>query len=208
MTEPDWAALDAAWAPARAAGVLGSATTTELVDHAAGFVPAAWRVSPAFLGVDLGTGAGVPGLLLALGHPGSRWLLVESNARRAALARAAVRATGCGDRVDVRHIRAEDLCRDPNWRQGADLVVARSFGPPAEVAECGLPLLRATGRLVVSVRASTEERWRAGADGLLPFAVTDVWSTSAGRYLAVETVGEIDDRFPRRTAARRRRPVF
>jgi 16S rRNA (guanine527-N7)-methyltransferase len=208
VTEPDWALLERSWAPARAAGVLGSATIEELADHAAGFLPAAWRVTEEFVGVDLGTGAGVPGLLLALRCPLSRWLLVDASRRRTELAAAAVAAVGCEDRVEVCHVRADDLARDPQWRSSADFVVARSFGPPAELAECGLPLVSPSGQLVVSVSEVTERQWRLGVSGLLPYVVRDAWTRPSGRYLAVAFEGELDDRFPRRTAARRRRPVF
>ena len=114
-----------------------------------------WRfgdaVPPPGLALDLGSGGGVPGLALARWWPASRWVLLDARERRA------VFLAGCG-RVSWRsvtgcrslHAAAEDAGRDDRHRGRFDLVVARSFGPPAVVAECGAPFLREGGRLVVS----------------------------------------------------------
>lgn len=211
MTEVDWSRLEAAWQPAREAGVIGPAPLSTLIQHAAGFVPAAWRVGATFSAIDLGTGAGVPGLLLAVLHPRSRWLLVDASERRAAMAQRAVAAMALEDRVEVVHRRAEDVARDPANRARADLVVARLFGDPAEVAECAGPLVRAGGRVVVSVTEETEGRWR-GADPVALAAVglgaLDVWGDETGRYLSVLGTGDASAAYPRRPPARRRSPLF
>lgn len=208
MTEPDWAALEAAWRPARAAGVLGRTTIEELVAHAAGYLPAACRVQDEFRGVDLGTGAGVPGLLLALARPRSQWLLVDASEKRCDLAEKAARAVQVHDRVTVRHARAEEVAQDPEWRGTGDLVVARSFGPPAEVGECGLPLVAPSGQLVVSVNEATEREWRAATDSRIPFSVVGSWQLLSGRFLALAVSGSVGEEMPRRPAARARRPLF
>ena len=208
----DWEALESAWSPARAAGVLGPLSLDELRDHAAGYVPAALRVPVSARAVDLGTGAGVPGLLLAVDHPGMRWTLVDASARRCSMAESACAALGLGDRVAVVHARAEELAHRADWRGEFDLVVARSFGDAAELAECGVPLLRPGGVLVVSVTSETALRWNDADLEPLGATVEDCWTTPAGRYLAVRrrAIGELPagDRYPRRPAARRRRPLF
>lgn len=208
----DWDALEAAWTPARASGALGPASLDDLRAHAAGYLPAALRVSPTARAMDLGTGVGVPGLLLAVSHPRMEWALVDASARRCATARVARDALDLGDRVVIIHARAEELARDRLWRGRVDLVVARSFGDPAELAECGLPLLRPGGTLVVSVTEETEARWRAADLEPLGAAVGECWSTDAGRYLSVQrrecSDSEGAGRYPRRPAARRRSPML
>ena len=208
MTEPDWAALEAAWQRARSAGVLGDNSIEELVAHAAGYLQAAGHVHDEFLGIDLGTGAGVPGVLLALARPGSRWVLIDANKRRCEFATGAVAAMALGDRVSVRHARVEDLAHDGNFRGQAGLVVSRSFGSPSEVAECGLAFLAPTGRLVVSVNSATEDLWRGAGSTDVPFRVSSSWTSPRGRFLAVQPAGEVPLKFPRRVAARGRKPLF
>lgn len=117
--------------------------------------------------LDLGSGAGYPGLPLALALPARRAALVDSIAKKAdflqVAARAAVdalRAAGA-EPPDVVALaeRAEDLADEPEQREGWDLVVARAVGSVAEVAELGLPLTRLRGHVVA---------WkRDGGDGAL-----------------------------------------
>jgi 16S rRNA (guanine527-N7)-methyltransferase len=139
---------------ARGLGFLGPGPVEAHLDHAAGYAAAleahegaGWSPPRA---ADLGSGAGVPGLPLALHFPATRWTLVEASVRRAAFLRAAVSRLGVRDRITVVEDRAEAVGRDPDSRGRFDLVVARSFGPPAVVAECAAPLLRVGGRAVVS----------------------------------------------------------
>lgn len=179
-----------------------------IAEHAAGFLPAACRVHDEFVGVDLGTGAGVPGVVLALRRPRSRWLLLDSSERRVDLASAAVRAVGLEDRVEVRHGRAEDLAHDPDWRGQVDLVVARAFGSPAEVAECGLPLVDRAGTMVVSVERAARAVWqRLTATALAPSRF-DFRTTREGDFLECGPPRAGAGHFPRRPAARRRSPLF
>ena len=207
MTDSDWDTLAAAWAPAREAGVVGPVDIDDVVAHAAGYVPAAWRVQASFRGVDLGTGAGIPGIPLALLHPQSQWLLIDASARRVDLARLAVEALDLGARVELRHVRAEELSHEPTWRARVDLVVARRFGDLAEALECGGPLVRAGGRLVVSTTDEAVARLEDRDLGRIGLASIETWETTAGRYVALTGTGTANDRFPRRPPARRHSPI-
>lgn len=206
-TEQQVGALDRAWGPARAAGAIGAAGIGDLLAHASGYVTDRWQRTELLI-VDVGCGAGVPGLLLALVLPKSRLVLVDSSLRRCEMARAAAQAAGVLDRVEVRHCRVEAVAREAGARGGFDGAVVRSFGPPSEVAECALPLLRTGGSLVAAVSTGSLEAW-CGADlSPLGSVVGSSWSTTAGSYLEVWRVGPSEERFPRRPAARRRRPLF
>ena len=66
--------------------------------------------------VDLGSGAGYPGLPLAVALPARRALLVESIVKKARFLTAAVEAVGIGDRVTVAAARAETVAVDPDHR--------------------------------------------------------------------------------------------
>jgi len=117
-TDPFLSRLDGAWAPARAMGALGGALIEELRDHAAGFIPAAFRVDSPVCCLDVGSGAGVPGLFLAHQLPMSTWLLLDASERRCDLARRASEVSGLGDRVEVRHGRVEESgarCDVSSW---------------------------------------------------------------------------------------------
>ena len=209
MTDSRYEELATVWAAARAIGSLGSATIEDLREHAAGYISSSFGLRPGARCVDLGSGVGVPGLLLAMLHPETTWRLLDANERRCEIAGRAVRAVGLDDRVDVVHGRADDFAREPLWRSAHDLVVARLFGPPSEVAECGIPLLAEQGSLVVSASEDTAKAWLSADLSPLAAAVIEQWETNSGAYIRVQrTAGIIADRLPRRQAARRRDPLF
>jgi 16S rRNA (guanine527-N7)-methyltransferase len=100
--------------------------------------------------LDLGTGGGVPGLVLASIWELAEGFLLDSNVRKTAFLGAALQQLGWAPRVSVLRSRAESAGRDPKLRGAFDVVVSRAFGPPAVTAECAAPLLRRGGWLVVS----------------------------------------------------------
>ena len=181
-------------------------SAAEIREHAAGYVPAAWRVRPPGVVIDLGSGAGVPGIHLAHWLNVTRVVLVDSSARRCELAGRAVSAVGLDDRVTIIHSPADELAREVYWRESADGVVARLFGPPAELAECGLGLVAVGGRLVVSVNDETRQWWCNAPLAELGAVFQADWTTAHGAFVAIQRVGPFPSELPRRPARRRRRP--
>ncbi len=139
---------------ARAAGFLGPGPLDIQLRHAEGFAVVARSLwpdgpTPPVL-LDLGSGGGLPGLVVAARWPEATVVLLDASARRTAFLAVATRRLGLEDRVSVRQDRAEVAGRDPELRGRLDLVLARSFGRPAVTAECAAPLLKPGGWLVVS----------------------------------------------------------
>lgn len=93
------------------------------------------------LAYDLGSGAGLPGLVLAVAVPACRFVLVESRSTRAGFLELAVARLGLSN-AEVSHGRAEDLSTP------ADLITARAFAPLERTWSVAHPLLRRGGRLV------------------------------------------------------------
>lgn len=201
--------LDEAWSPARAAGAIGRSCLDTLRVHSAGFILDTWRDMPDGEFVDCGAGAGLVGVLLALELPASRWTLVDTSERRCDMAARAVVAAGLAARVVVEHSPVEDIAGRRETRETFDGMVARLFGPASELAECGLPLLRVGGSLVVSVSAQTRRQWegfplriRTGCD------LSGQWSTQHGSFVSITRVGPAPPGLPRRRAARHRSPLM
>ncbi len=158
--------------------------------------------------VDLGSGAGVPGLVLALLWPGSSWALVDANVRRTGFLREAIAALHLEQRVEVIAERAEIVGRAPTWRSAADLVVARGFGPPAVTAECAAPLLRSGAALVVAEPpGGAPDRWPTDGLALVGLARDgDVVDPVALQRLL--QVAPCPDRYPRRVGIPVKRPLW
>lgn len=196
-------ALRAVLESAQRAGMLGPEDVAVPVAHAIEFFRGLSDPGDAHC-LDLGSGAGVPGLPLALQYPRTRWTLVDAWEARCAHLENAVRALGLDKRVAVVHGRAEELART-TLRASADRVVVRSFGPPGITAECAAAFVRDGGRLVVSVA-----RDAAWPDDIpeLSLSLERAWSTARGAFRCYTRAGPLDARYPRRPAAQRRRPLF
>jgi 16S rRNA (guanine527-N7)-methyltransferase len=198
---------------ARRLGFLGPGPVEVHIDHAAGYAGAlavdagtGWCPARA---ADLGSGAGLPGLPLALHFEGTEWTLVEASVRRAAFLRTAVDRLGLGDRVSVVEQRVETVGRAPEYRGSLDLVVARSFGRPAVVAECAAPLLRIGGRVVVSEPPGGQPgRWPPAALAELGLAPAASVRTGEAAYQVLRQDGPCPDRWPRRVGVPAKRPLF
>jgi 16S rRNA (guanine527-N7)-methyltransferase len=129
-------------------GFIGPAPIHEHVARGLAFVLVA-PGEPSGLALDLGSGAGLPGLLLAWAWPDSTWVLLDSNHRKATWLGHTVEALGLSARVSVLCERAEVVGRS-SLRHRAKLVTARGFASPAATAECAAPLLEAGGQLLVA----------------------------------------------------------
>jgi 16S rRNA (guanine527-N7)-methyltransferase len=152
------AALREVFADAQRIGLLGPQPVEIHIAHAD-----AWAdvLDPAPL-LDLGSGAGVPGLVFATAWPDVEVTLLDGQTRRTAWLRTAVARLGLEGRVCVVEGRAEDLGHVPELRERFPLVVARGFGPAATTAECGAAFVEVGGRLSVSQPPEGAlERWPA-----------------------------------------------
>lgn len=189
---------------ARRLGVLGPGPVQDHVDHARGFVDALEPLGAGSLVVDLGSGAGIPGLVVAERRPDLEVVLLDSLERRVALLEEAVVTLGWKDRVRTMLARAEDVGRSDEWRGRCDAVTARSFGPPATTAECAAPLLRTGGLLVVSEPPDGGDRWPIdGLDGL------GLVPVASPRGMQVCQQGRpCPEEYPRRVGLPAKRPLF
>lgn len=144
---------------AQAQGHLGPGPVDGALDHASSFVDA---VGDAASILDLGSGGGLPGLVIASACPAARVTLLDASERRTDWLCRVVARLGWGGQVQVVLGRAEALGHDPVWRASQAAVVARSFAPPLVTAECAAAFLIDGGRLVVSEPpAPSASRWPA-----------------------------------------------
>jgi 16S rRNA (guanine527-N7)-methyltransferase len=196
---------------ARDHGYFGPGPVLAHLAHARGFGAVAERVAgrvPA-RAVDLGSGGGVPGLVLAWDWPTSVWLLVDAGQRRAADLEAAVADLGLTARVAVRTARAEDVAHEPNHRERADLVTARSFAPPAVTAEIATGLVAPGGWVIVSEPPGGDpERWPEAELAGFGFGPAELVVVDARTYAALPKRSAAPETVPRPTRRLVKRPAW
>lgn len=111
--------------------------------------------------IDVGTGAGFPGLPLAIARPDLDVVLMDSLQKRLNFLDAVVKELGLSN-VRLCHARAEDGGRDPRWREQFDLAVARGVAALPVLAELLLPFVKVGGKAVCYKGPAASEEWDAG----------------------------------------------
>lgn len=119
-----------------------------VTDPALGLVPDSASVT------DVGSGAGLPGLVWALVRPDITVVMVEPLLRRSTFLSETIEQLGLTDRVTVLRARAEDLAS--SW-PGSDVVTARAVAPLAKLVGWTLPLAKPGGALVALKGASAAD---------------------------------------------------
>jgi 16S rRNA (guanine527-N7)-methyltransferase len=163
--------------------------------------------------VDLGSGAGLPGLPLACAYPEASFTLVDAQRRRLDWV-AATAAKLHIDNVTVVHARLEEFGRGPD-RETFDVATARALGPLPVVAELGLPLLRVGGGLLVprGRPAAAELEQAADACRQLGGRVDEVVPNPSspidrvGFVVIMAKIAATSPRFPRRSGVPARTPL-
>ncbi len=200
---------------ARALGFLGPGPLEPQIRHAQGFAAIGRRLSPAGSPrvIDLGSGGGLPGLVVAMAWPEVALDLLEANGRRAAFLRRAVEGLALGDRVSVFEGRAEARGREPGLRAGFAGALARSFGRPAVVAECAAPFLMVGAWLLVSEPPQSlsgdddDSRWPLEPLHQLGLQPAEVVHEAFG-YRVLRQIEACPERFPRRDGVPAKKPLF
>ena len=164
--------------------------------------------------VDVGSGAGFPGLPLKIMWPGLRVTLVESVGKKAGFLRHLVDTLGLDD-VTVCSQRAESLAHEPGAREAFDVVLSRAVADLSTLAELTLPLCKLGGKVVAQKKSGIEDELRRSEraisllGGVLENIETvDIEETEGPRLLVVLTKNaKTPSRYPRRPGIPAKRPL-
>ncbi|MEW6046283.1 MAG: 16S rRNA (guanine(527)-N(7))-methyltransferase RsmG [Bacillota bacterium] len=153
---------------------------------------------------DVGSGAGFPGLPVAIARPMVEAVLVESVLRKVRFLEEAAVKLGLAN-VRVIRERAEVLGHDPAWRERFDFVAIRAVGSLALSVELCAPLAAVGGTVLVMKGPRLEEEWEAGRRlaervGLGPLGTERVVLPGPIQRVIVvgHKVGPTPARYPRR----------
>ena len=166
--------------------------------------------------VDLGAGAGLPGVPLCVALPSVKLTLLESSAKKCVFLEAAVQATGVAERTRVVCARSETHAAEGQpGREAFAVVLARAVAPLPVLVELAAPLLRTGGVLVASkTRRALAEEGAGGAaaaahSGLAVGSVVALPRSPLDDAVGVvyEKIGPTPQRLPRREGLAAKRPL-
>jgi 16S rRNA (guanine527-N7)-methyltransferase len=158
--------------------------------------------------LDLGSGGGVPGLVLAAVLPQVEFTLVEATGKKAAFLEETAAALGLAN-ATVRAERAETLGHDPWLRATFDAVVARAVAPLPVVLECSIPFLRERGFLLAIKGAKAPQEIEASRLALhkLHAVVAQALPTPTGTIVVVEKLRTTPRVYPRPAGTPGQKPL-
>jgi 16S rRNA (guanine527-N7)-methyltransferase len=161
--------------------------------------------------VDVGSGGGLPGLPLKIARPDLSMTLVEADQAKAAFLVRACATLGLHG-VEVVARRAEEVGRDPLYREAFDIAVARALAPMSVLAELCLPLVKVGGRLLAQKTESEDVSVASGAIDALGGALNQVVAAPstarrAGTVVIVDKIRTTPPAYPRRPGVPARKPL-
>lgn len=161
--------------------------------------------------VDVGSGAGLPGIPIKIARPDLEVTLIEADQAKAAFLVHACAALQL-DRVEVVARRAEEAGHDPRLREAFDVAVARALAPLPTLAELCLPLVKVGGRLLAQKTEAEDPAPAARAIEALGGELSRVHSSpsaarGAGTVVEVRKVRPTPERYPRRPGVPARKPL-
>ena len=162
--------------------------------------------------IDVGSGAGLPGLPLKIARPDLALTLLEANRRKAAFLVQAAATLGLSG-VEVLAMRAEEAGQLPGHREAYDVVTARALAAMPVLVELCLPFVAVGGRLLAMKASAAAEAAAARTaiellgGRLVSVAPAASAARSRGEVIIVEKVSPTPSRYPRRSGAPNRRPL-
>ena len=164
--------------------------------------------------IDIGTGAGIPGLPLKIMRPDLAVTLLEAIGKKVRFLEEIVQQLDLKD-VQVLHGRAEELARDPAYRETFALALARAVAPLRILVELALPFVRLGGHLAAAKGSGAAREVREAANSLAECggAVDRLVSLDvpgpgpAPRLVIIRKIAPTPERYPRRTGIPQKRPL-
>ncbi len=174
----------------------------------------AWKATPPTRLIDVGTGAGFPGIPLKILYPNLKLTLVESVGKKAVFCQHIVRALRL-EQVDVIQARAEDLGQDARHREKYDWAIARAVANLNVLGEYLIPLVKVGGMMLAqkgesgpAEAQSAEKAMKLLGGKLKQLIPVNLPGVADDRYLVlVEKVATTPPKYPRKPGVAAKQPL-
>lgn len=164
--------------------------------------------------IDIGAGAGIPGIPISILDPGVEVLMVEATGKKARFIQEVIAQLDLPN-ARVEHGRAEELARSSEHREAFDIAAARAVGPLSTLLELSLPFLKLGGKgffpkgvldtmEVSQAKAGSVE---LGANVAAILALPEIAGCPFTQVVVADKIEHIQARYPRRAGIPAREPL-
>lgn len=169
-------------------------------------------VTPGARVIDVGSGAGFPGLCLAVCAPDAEVCLVDALNKRVKFLQEVADELGLKN-VYAIHARSEDIAHDADFREAYDIATARAVAALPALLELALPLVRPGGRMLAFKGAGAEAELAGASNALKLLGAGTARIEAAGllglehRLVVIEKGKATPKQYPRRMVAIKKQPL-
>ena len=162
--------------------------------------------------MDMGTGAGFPGIPLKIAFPNLKVTLADSLNKRVNFLQEVIDALGL-ENIEAIHGRAEDLARDKNYRQAYDLSVSRAVANLSTLTEYCLPFVKIGGQFISYKSGDCEEEVENSKKAvfILGGKIKEVIKFELGEsgrsFIVIDKVNGTPKEYPRKAGTPSKKPI-
>ena len=163
--------------------------------------------------IDVGTGAGFPGLVLKIARPDLKITLLDSLNKRLLFLNEVIsdlRLTG----ISTLHMRAEEAGQDPLYREAFDIACARAVAPLGKLSEYCLPFVKVGGDFIAMKGASAEQEITQAQNALRLLGGSEptiICETLPGKeqrsFVRVKKISQTPTKYPRKPKETAKQPL-
>jgi 16S rRNA (guanine527-N7)-methyltransferase len=164
--------------------------------------------------IDIGTGAGFPGIPIKIIKPNLFITLLESQKKKVTFLEELIKILNL-DKVEIIWDRAENLGKNPQYRETYDLVLARGVAKPNIVLEYALPFVKISGLFLGQATEKNINEWYMAKNvisilgGNLEKEISiSIDSTISRKLLIIRKISPTPDKYPRRPGIPEKKPLL
>jgi len=162
--------------------------------------------------IDVGTGAGFPGLVLLLTRPDIKMTFLDSTRKKLGFIQSVLDKTGVS--ADIVHARAEEAGQNPQYREKFDFATARAVANLTNLSEYCLPFVKVGGEFISMKAAASDEEISSAkkAIGILGGRIEndilfDLTADMPRRIVEIKKLSQTPTRYPRPSAKIAKNPI-